>query len=161
MTETKGHGPGVRFPPPLVFVAGLVLGWIVDRYLFHLWPTLSSPAVSGAERVGIVFIGAGLGLIFWGIITFNRAETAVFPNHDASRLVVAGPYKYTRNPMYSGMSAAYIGVALLIPSGWAFVMLPFVLLTLYRLVISREERYLTEAFGDQYRQYQARVGRWF
>src|SRR5207302_4755248 len=109
---------------------------------------------------GFLF-GAGLALAVSGIMTFHRSKTAVFPNHAASLLVVDGPYRFTRNPMYVGLALAYAGLAIMTTIGWALVFLPLLLLALYHFVIAREERYLSEAFGEQYLAYQQNVGRWW
>lgn len=161
MTDAKGRGPGVVFPPPILFVAGFLVGWVIDRYLYHLWLPATLTAESITERVGAFSLVGGLAIAFSGIVTFHTADTAIFPNRDASRLVTSGPYKFTRNPMYSGMAIAYLGISLMYSVGWAVLLLPLVLLALYRMVIAREERYLADAFGDQYREYQRNVGRWW
>jgi protein-S-isoprenylcysteine O-methyltransferase Ste14 len=162
MSSSEGRGPGVDIPPPFFFVAGFVVGWGLDRYVYHLFGPPSNPM---ADRVmiggGVILLIAGLALAFSGIATFRRSKTSIVPNRDASRLVIAGPYRFTRNPMYSGLTIAYLGLSILLSTAWAVLLLPLVLLMMYRFVIAREERYLTAAFGDQYREYQARVGRWF
>jgi protein-S-isoprenylcysteine O-methyltransferase Ste14 len=113
------------------------------------------------EVTGWVFVLAGLALAYWGIFTFTRRRTAIYPNRDASTLVVEGPYRFTRNPMYSGMILAYTGGCGVVSTLWPMLLLPFAVMTLYVLVIRREERHLTEAFGESFRDYQRRVGRWF
>lgn len=141
-------------------MAGFLVGWLLDSRVLHLWPSPSGMSSSVIDGVGGFLVGAGLALAFWGIATFTRAKTAIVPNHDASKLVTTGPYKFTRNPMYTGLTAAYVGLAAIMSTGWPLLLLPFVLMALYGLVISREERYLIAAFGDQYRAYQRDVGRW-
>jgi protein-S-isoprenylcysteine O-methyltransferase Ste14 len=63
--------------------------------------------------------------------------------------------------MYAGMTLAYLGGVALVNSLWPLLVLPIVLVLLMRLVIQREERYLTDAYGAEYTAYQAQVGRWF
>lgn len=161
MTETKGRGPGVDFPPPFFFVAGFAIGWAIDRYVYHIATPTNPTFTRAMEVLGSALLLAGLTLAFWGIATFGRMKTAIFPNRDASHLVVAGPYKYTRNPMYSGLTIAYFGLSIMFLFVWPVLLLPLVLIAVYRFVIAREERYLATAFGDQYRQYQQQVGRWW
>ena len=95
-----------------------------------------------------------------GMATFRRAKTAIHPGHSASRLVVHGPYRFTRNPMYTGLTLQYLGGAALLDSAWPIIVLPIVLVVLFKTVIPREERYLTDAFGVEYTQYVASVRRW-
>jgi protein-S-isoprenylcysteine O-methyltransferase Ste14 len=150
--------PGVRIPPPLIFAAGLLGAWLLDRYVYPL--PLPWDRYGPASRVGVMLVAIGLLLSAWGGVTFRRARTAIIPIYSASRLVVTGPYRFTRNPMYTGMTLAYLGATLLLHTAWAFLLLPVVLLTLTRFVIRREERYLEHAFGSEYADYRARVRRW-
>lgn len=163
MVENRGasdhrHGPGVRFPPPFLFAGGLMLAWLLHRG----WP-LPLPGVEGrgAARVAALLLGAaGIGWMAWGLITFRRARTAIIPHHPASRLVTEGPYRFGRNPMYLGMSALYAAVAIRLDTLWALALFPLVIVLLHRLVIRREERYLSAEFGEEYDRFRARVPRW-
>ena len=150
--------PGVRFPPPLLFVLGLGAGWLLHRAR----PLLLLPA--DFRAVGVVLGWTGIllwaGLTGWAMATFRRARTAIFPNRPATGVVREGPYRFTRNPMYLALVLLYVGVSLLMNSGWALLLLPLVLALLYVSVIRREERYLTAAFGAEYEAYRTRVRRW-
>ena len=157
MTPTMSS-PGVRFPPPTIFAAGFFVGWLLDRRVRAL--PLSGLLGTVGEIIGIVLVVVGLGLTFWGLATFHAARTAIMPNRGASRLVFSGPYRFTRNPMYTGITIAYVGGAAVVDSAWPLLLLPIVLALLIRLVIRREERYLSEAFGDAYTAYKTRVKRW-
>ena len=149
---------GVRFPPPLIFVIGILVGWLLDRY-WHALP-LSRLGGSAVEPFGWTLLALGLILVGWGMVTFRRANTAIIPHHSASRLVSDGPYRFTRNPMYTGLTIAYVGGAALLDSAWPIIVLPVVLIVLVRTVIAREEMYLADAFGAEYSGYVARVRRW-
>ncbi|MFN2400397.1 MAG: isoprenylcysteine carboxylmethyltransferase family protein [Gemmatimonadaceae bacterium] len=152
------QSPGVRFPPPLIFVAGFLAGWLVERALPLGFPAGGrSPATSAA---GWLLIGTGLAVGGWAFATFRRHHTAVFPNRPATSLVTEGPYRFSRNPMYVGLTLVYVGLSLLSGIFWPLIFLPLVLLLLWVAVIRREERYLTEAFGSEYPAYQAGVRRW-
>lgn len=150
--------PGVFVPPPLFFVAGIGAGWLLDRYLV----VLSVPRILGgfASVFGAGLLTIGCFLMAWGLVTFYRAGTAIIPHHSASRLVVSGPYRFTRNPMYTGLSIAYIGASALLGTAWPLLLLPVVLFIVFRFVIQREERYLEDAFGSEYAAWCARVRRW-
>jgi protein-S-isoprenylcysteine O-methyltransferase Ste14 len=157
-TQTPLSNPGVRFPPPLLFVAGFGVGWFLDRRVFPLH--LTQFEGSFLPVVAVVMVVVGLALMGWGLFTFKRAQTAIIPRYSASRLVTTGPYRFTRNPMYTGLTLAYAGGAVLISSAWALILLPAVLIALFITVIAREERYLSDAFGSEYASYCARVKRW-
>jgi protein-S-isoprenylcysteine O-methyltransferase Ste14 len=112
------------------------------------------------ERIGFGIVIVGIVLAAWGIVTFRRVRTAVNPHKAASQLVMTGPYRFTRNPMYVGLTIQYIGGAAVINSAWPLILLPLVLVVLVRRVVSREEQYLSDAFGDQFTVYRLRVRRW-
>ena len=149
---------GVRFPPPLLFVIGFLAGWVLDRY-WHALP-LSRFAGSALEPFGFAALALGVVLAGWGIMTFRRAKTAINPHHSARQLVTHGPYRFTRNPMYTGLTIAYLGGSALLDSAWPVIALPAVIFILVETVISREEMYLRDAFGAEYTGYAASVRRW-
>ena len=159
MTEPNApdRGPGISFPPPLLFAGGFVVGWLIGRF-WPLWA--ASPVNPIIEVTGAVVAGAGLAIVAWAMSTFALSRTATMPNRPASTLVTHGPYRYSRNPMYVAMTLLYIGLALTTRIWWALPVLPIVLVVLSRVVVAREERYLGTAFGEAYAQYMQRVRRW-
>ena len=82
------------------------------------------------------------------------------PYEPTTALVTEGPYCFTRNPLYLGLTLTYGGISALANALWATLLLPFVLVVMRRGVIDREERYLERAFGEEYIRYKARVRRW-
>lgn len=149
---------GVRFPPPFLFVIGFIAGWALDRY-WHALP-VSRFAGSALAPFGWSALALGVILAAWGMATFRRAKTAILPHHSANRLVTHGPYRFTRNPMYTGLTIAYLGGSALLDSAWPVIALPIVLVILFKTVVLREEMYLTDAFGAEYTDYVATVRRW-
>lgn len=150
--------PGVKFPPPTLFVAGLAAAWMLKM----LVPLRLAPdgARATLDVVGAAVVALGAVIALWGLVTFLRAKTAVIPHYPATQVVSHGPYRFTRNPMYLGMALAYVGVAMILNWAWPLLLLPLVLWSLTALVIRREERYLGQAFGDEYLAYRRRVRRW-
>lgn len=142
----------MRVPPPILYLAGLLVGVALDR----VWPLANGYATWG----GLALVAAGLALDAWAAAAFQRAQTTVLPWGRARFLVPHGPYRYTRNPMYLGMALSYLGLALLVGSWWALALLPVVLVVITVYVIRREERHLAARFGDDYDAYRARVRRW-
>ena len=158
MTDPAPAHPGVHFPPPTLFVVGFLLAVALDRWVLTL-------PLGGIDRTALLITGwmlviAGILLLMWAMLTFARARTAIYPSRPALTIVATGPFRFSRNPMYVGFSAAYIGLSLLMSMAWPLVVLPLVLLSLYTLVIRREEHYLGHAFGDEYAAYRSRVRRW-
>lgn len=147
---------GVHVPPPLVYVAGLVSGWLLERW--RPWPI---PGLA-TTRVVIATVGVALWLVLTGgaLGLFRRARTTFLPNRSSSVLVTTGPYRLTRNPMYLGLAALYLGIAFWLASWWPVLLFPAVIVIIDRFVIVREERYLSAAFPEAYAAYRARVRRW-
>ena len=151
-------GPGVRLPPPFIFVAGWAAAWLVNRRLSLEIDGDGASAVQ--QAVGVALLIAGLGVMGWALQTFLRARTAIMPIRAARVLVTSGPYRWTRNPMYVGLTVGYVGLALVVNQAWPILFLPAVLLTLLLLVIRREERHLHSTFPDEYAEYCEHVRRW-
>ena len=156
--DKKREHAGVVFPPPLLFILGFAVSLLFHKFL-PLY--LLADSLRGVfSIIGRLFVLIGLGIMIWGLLTFHRFRTAVSPYQPASQVVSAGPYRFSRNPMYVGFTAAYIGGILLKNTLWALLLLPLVLWLLVVLVIRPEERYLTQAFGSVYTDYANRVRRW-
>lgn len=158
--ESQPKNPGVKFPPPLLFLAGLGLAWLLETRVKRIHLVGGSASPEWLQLLGLVILAAGLALMLWGLFTFARVRTGIIPHRPATRIVDHGPYRFTRNPMYTGMATAYLGGALILNSVWAILLLPLVMLSLYNLVIKREEHYLSSAFPGDYEAYRKSVRRW-
>jgi protein-S-isoprenylcysteine O-methyltransferase Ste14 len=146
--------PGIVAPPPLLYGAGLGIGFLID----HWYPRTFLPS-RAAHPLGIALFGLGLfGLI--AIFGFRRAGTSPNPWMPTQRLVTSGIYRITRNPMYIGFTLWYLAVTCWFNSLWPLVVLPVVVIVMHFGVILREERYLEGKFGEEYREYRGRVRRW-
>jgi protein-S-isoprenylcysteine O-methyltransferase Ste14 len=82
------------------------------------------------------------------------------PHHAVARLVTTGPYRISRNPMYTGHVVALAGAALWAGSWWPLIVAPLSVLATLRWVIEPEEAYLAQRFGAEYQLYRSRVRRW-
>jgi protein-S-isoprenylcysteine O-methyltransferase Ste14 len=152
---SEQKGPDVVAPPPLLYAAPLVGGFLLDRLL----PLPSLPR--GLTRpLGLAVLAGGLALTGWFASTMVRAQTPIDVRQAPTRLVVSGPFRYSRNPAYIGLAAIYTGIALLTRARWSLLLLPGVLATIDRGVIEREERLLRGKFGEDYARYLRRVRRW-
>jgi len=156
--SADAQGPGIRFPPPFVYVGGWLLAWLLDRR-FEFRVDGAGPG-SVQATLGLAILAVGLAVNFWGLLTFARYRTAIMPTRPARLLVGVGPYRFTRNPMYVGLTGLYVGLALLVNWAWPLVALPLVLAVISAYVIRREERHLRAVFGATYDDYCRRVRRW-
>lgn len=147
--------PGVIAPPPLIYLIPLLLAlvvhWRVPRALLPPpWPIVAGP----------LLLVAGLLLISPALMAFRRAKTKPQPWRPSTALVIAGPYRFTRNPMYVGFTLIHLGITCWVNSVWPLAALVVVLPVMQQFVIRREERYMEIRFGDDYRAYMRRVRRW-
>jgi len=147
--------PKVRTFPPLIYLAGLVIGHLANR-----WLQVDAVPVDVAWIVSGILLVLGLGLIASAMTNFTRAGTTIRPDRASSSLVFAGPYKLTRNPMYVGMAIAYLSLAIADRSLGSLILLPVVLLIIRRAAIANEEAFLERRFGSAYTDYKAKVRRW-
>jgi protein-S-isoprenylcysteine O-methyltransferase Ste14 len=155
MTDEDRDNAGVVAPPPLIYLAPLVLGLLLDRKLSV--PFLPRGA---ARAIGWPLLVGGVSLMSWFFFTMRRADTPIDPRESVSSLATDGPFRYTRNPAYLSMAMIYAGISSLANALWAILLLPATLLVIQRGVIEREERYLERKFGEEYLSYKGRVRRW-
>jgi protein-S-isoprenylcysteine O-methyltransferase Ste14 len=144
-----------KIVPPL----WLLLAVIAMTLLHFLWPIarILAPPYS---YVGAVFIVAGLYIAGSSAHLFTKAGTPVVPFERSTALVTDGFYRYTRNPMYVGLTSILLGAWLLLGTlSPLFPLVAFVWIITTNF-IRGEERFLEELFGDEYRNYKRRVRRW-
>ncbi len=144
-----------RLWPPVAVGAPLLVGWLATR----LW---GDPVVLGTWRVPL---GVALVLLFvvwngWALWLFRRNETGLLPGQETHAIIEEGPYRLSRNPLYVGLLALYLGLALLAPTFWGLVMFPVAVGLVLWGAIYPEERFLHRRFGAQYDDYTSRVRRW-
>ena len=148
----------MRIPVPWVFILLYLAGLAVQRVLPIAIP---SPALAWVIRVaGFVFVGVGIAVAFSALGIFRKTKTTTVPHETPSTLVISGPYRFTRNPMYVGLTLIYLGVAGTRLDVWPAIVLPLLLAYVNFVVIPVEEQNLRGVFGDAYQEYGARVGRW-
>jgi protein-S-isoprenylcysteine O-methyltransferase Ste14 len=150
------HGARVIFiPPPLYYAAGLAGGMAINGAV--ALPLGGRPATAVA---GAVVATLGLALAVAGVAAVIGHRTTIVPHHPVATLLTGGAYRLSRNPMYTGLAIAYLGLALLFGSWWPLALWPLVIVAVRHLVIRPEEQYLTQRFGQTYTDYQSRVRRW-
>ncbi len=141
---------GVIAPPPLIYVAFFLAGWMF-RHALPRW---------GSPPIGWALIAIGLISISRGAMEMFRARTHIDVYKPTKTLVTTGPFRFSRNPLYVSLTLLYAGAALAMGLTAALALLPLVLGIVHFGVIRREERYLEEKFGEAYRAYCQRVRRW-
>ncbi len=140
---------------------GLLLIYLPARVLS--WSGIVRPTATGAPQiVGMIIGSAGAAIALWCIFTFvwiGRGTPAPFD--PPRRLVIRGPYRFVRNPMYIGAGLALGGAALFYESVPLLVYGVIFLLACHLFVVSYEEPTLRRTFGAEYESYCHRVRRWW
>jgi protein-S-isoprenylcysteine O-methyltransferase Ste14 len=142
-----------------VFV-GLVLVFLPARVLTA--SGIAAPGAFGvAQGLGVAFAALGGALALWCVLTFaliGRGTPAPFD--PPRRLVIRGPYRHVRNPMYLGATVALAGAALYYGSAWLAAYAAAFWLLMHAFVVGYEEPTLRTTFGDDYERYCSEVRRW-
>lgn len=159
-TNTESQSiAGVPFPPPLAFLSALGVGFALQHF-FPVYIQHSTLGIDVLEVLGAVLIAASAALAALAFISLRQARTSPFPERPTTSLVIRGPFRFTRNPLYVSMSLLHAGISVFANAIWPlFFLIPAVISIRY-LVIAREERYLAQRFGAEYETYCRRVRRW-
>ena len=140
-------------PPPVVAVLTLGLASLLNLGLAEL-PRLRLPGL------GLLLMATGILLALSALLQFWRHRTTPLPHGESAALVTAGPYLWTRNPMYLGLFTALMGFALYTGPLPLFLAPIAFALIIDRVHIPYEEATLARLFGETYRDYRNRVARW-
>jgi protein-S-isoprenylcysteine O-methyltransferase Ste14 len=142
-----------------VFI-GFVLVYLPGRFLS--WSGIVAPATIGLPQVtGMIMVAIGTALAFWCVFTFvfiGKGTPAPFD--PPRRLVVRGPYRFVRNPMYIGAGMTIAGAAVFYESLSISIYTCLFFLITHLFVVFYEEPTLRRTFGDEYEEYFRRVRRW-
>lgn len=156
--ETKRDTAGVIAPPPLIYLGFLILGLALEFFVVRT-QGLDMPA-SLRWTVVAVFILTGIAAIAAAVLRLRRAGTPAPPWLPTTAFVAQGIYRFTRNPMYLGMTLIYCAIAVAANAPVVFWMLIPLCITIHYGVVLREERYMAAKFGAPYIDYANSVPRW-
>ena len=146
----------LKLPPPIWTLIYLLVGATLSWWLG--WPTLPGLPIPllGIALVVIAFIAP-----VWAFVLFRREGTEIEPTSPTNRaLVTSGPYRFTRNPMYSGLVLLALGIAVWVGAWPMFIVPVAVFATANWVHIPFEEAKMRRQFGAAYDDYVARVRRW-
>jgi protein-S-isoprenylcysteine O-methyltransferase Ste14 len=149
----------VRVFPPAIPLLTVLAGVGLDR----LWPIDAGFELAAPGRYwigGAIALGAVLGLGLWSVVLMRRSGQSENPWKPTTRIIEAGPFRITRNPMYLQMVLVCIGFAVALMNAWILVLTPLCAWLLQRLAILPEESYLEAKFGETYLAYKRKVRRW-
>lgn len=132
MTPPPEPLPRLLAFPPFLYLAAFALGWLLHR----LAPFQAMPAPV-ARGGGALLAVASISLLAWSRITLHRAGTTSLPGRPSVALTLAGPYRWTRNPMCLGMAGGYLSLAFLLNAMAPLLLFLPVFATISRLPVPR------------------------
>ncbi len=143
-----------KIKPPHIALVLLFLAWLVDR----LFPQLR--IISKYNKLGIVVFILGILLMLWAFYLFKKNKTPIIPGQKPTFMVAQGAYKFTRNPMYLGVTIALFGAAIYIGNLLSFLSPIVFFIIMNSVFIPFEEKLLEKIFKKQYINYKRKVRRW-
>ena len=146
--------PKYVVPPEVPPVVALVLIVILNLVV----PAPFLPRIVSLA-VGIPLLVLGVSVWAWGVSGLLRRGESPNPTKATTRMVTDGPYRFSRNPIYTGGTVGLLGLALLLDTATGVAVVVGLALLAHNLTLA-EERYLEAKFGDQWREYRSRVRRW-
>ncbi len=146
----------LKIPPPILGL--LTFAIMLGLWYCHIWPLANPYSIPTA----ILFAVVGVAFGFPSMVRFRKVGTTIKPTNPekASRLVVSGMYRFSRNPMYLGATSILLGIGIFLDDGVALLPVPLFAVYLNYFQIVPEERALEKLFGDEYRDYKKRTRRW-
>ena len=155
--KNKADNPGVKIPPPLIYVLIFVVSVLIEKAVPISFASLRSTTFRYA---GAVLILSGLLFMVPAVSQFIRSKNTLVPVRPANSLQTNGVYSVSRNPMYLGWLILYIGLIPIVGNWWSLIFAIIVIVAVTYLVIKPEEQYLRRRFGESYLSYTSKVRRW-
>ncbi len=146
-----------KIPPPVIAILSLLLAWILAR---------SAPGFeclfAARLPIAVVFVIAGLVLDVSALVVFRRANTTPNPlsPERSTSIVLGGPFRFTRNPMYLGLALMLIGFCVYLGNPMSLIALVVFVAYITRFQIMPEEHALLAKFAEPYAHYMRSVRRW-
>jgi len=144
-------------PPPIVFFALILIGFIVQwlfplTFMFNNWPSRLFVALP-------LFIASGL-IAINALTIMKKSKTAINFNNPTTKFIAEGSFRFTRNPLYLSLLIVMACIAIVANSAWHLIAFVILFLFFNFGIVMREEQYLENCFGEEYKQYKNRVRRW-
>ena len=144
-----------RIKPPHIAFSLLFLSWLLD-YIFPKFSFIKQPF----NRIGVYVFILGIALMLWAFYLFKKNKTPIIPGQKPKFMVVEGAYKFTRNPMYLGVTTALLGAAIYFGNLLSFLLPIIFFVIMNSIYVPFEEKLLEELFGKKYLNYKKKVRRW-
>lgn len=110
--------------------------------------------------IGFLIALTGEGIRLWGV-SYAGSETRTTGKVGGTYLVISGPFAYVRNPLYLGNMILYFGIGIMSMAIFPYLQIAAIIFFYfqYLIIVKEEEKYLREAFGEEYNQYFKNVPR--
>jgi protein-S-isoprenylcysteine O-methyltransferase Ste14 len=147
----------LKIPPPVVALICVALAWLLARFTPDF--TYLLPA---RIPITLFLVLTGISIALSGVLVFRKAKTTPNPHtpEKSTSIVRGGPYRFTRNPMYLGLTFVLLGICAYLANPLSLVAVVALIAYLTRFQIIPEERILLENFGETYASYTRSVRRW-
>ncbi|MBL4625349.1 MAG: isoprenylcysteine carboxylmethyltransferase family protein, partial [Flavobacteriales bacterium] len=142
MNETV-KSPGIKIPPPLIFVASLIAGIGMQRiYSFNILPE------GGEYIIGTIIMSPASIIIFFVLRKYIKSKTPFLNVYKQSKvLITSGPNRFTRNPGYLALILLYLGIGFWLDNVWIITLVIPLIMVINKFIIQKEERHLEAVFG--------------
>ncbi|MEM9343058.1 MAG: isoprenylcysteine carboxylmethyltransferase family protein [Pseudomonadota bacterium] len=146
--------PDILIYPPIAFAIA-----VIASYGLYLLVPVGFPVPLGLW-IGLVLFAIAFAVGAAGAGLFLRIGTPISPHKSPEKLVTAGIYKFTRNPMYLALTLTLFSLALIFSNTWAAFATPILWGVLHYGVVLPEERFLLRKFGEDYAELLSSTRRW-
>lgn len=110
--------------------------------------------------MGIALVLGAVAILFWCQYLFRESGETTKPGHSTNVLLVSGPYRWSRNPIYAAVVSLILGIGLTSGRVWICISALAAVWLIRRVLIVPEEIYLEERFNGSYLEYKKRVRCW-
>ena len=146
----------LKLPPPAWAFLYLIIASTVSW--FYPWRALLDLRI---VRLGVALVAIGIAISIWAFWLFRCEGTEIDPTSETKKsLVVRGPFRFTRNPMYLGLVILTLGIAFWVGALPMFAVPLLVFATANWAHIPFEEVKMRRQFGAAFDDYMRQVGRW-
>ena len=153
--NTQNDHAQVVVNPFLIYIASGFCAALFQRFV--PLPFIDQP---NASLIGVTVMIISFIFGLPAVMNMLAAKTTPNPNRPTTVLIFSGPYRFSRNPMYIGLTLLYAGLMIYLHLPWGLIFLPVVIWLITIWVILPEEKYLAQKFGAEYLNYKSTVRRW-
>jgi protein-S-isoprenylcysteine O-methyltransferase Ste14 len=155
---SKITGLLIKIPVPWIYVLGYLIS--IPFQLILQIKFLDQSVIKVCLEIGIILFIIAAIIAGWSLLIFHKARTTTTPGIKSVKLIMTGPYRFSRNPMYISLFIAFLGEAAILNQICPLFIFPFIFYYVNYIIIPIEEDLLTKEFNGEYLEYQNKVPRW-